>query len=190
MTDMLSRLQQRLGRCADCCEHWQRQAVGLLVAMTLALILLNVITRSLQMALFWVDEAAVYCMIWAFMLGAAVTVRSREGIAVNLVNDALGQRGQLRLRLLADLLVLCFTAILLACNWLWFDPGLLLAVEFDGAEFIRRSFNFVYRDPTSTLGISKFWIWLIMPVMALSLLLYSLANSLDSLVALQRERAS
>ena len=57
----------------DSLRVWQEKLVGALVAATVALILLNVVTRSVQFALFWVDELAVYCMIWAFMFGAATT---------------------------------------------------------------------------------------------------------------------
>ena len=170
---------------ADGVLEWQRRAVGLLVAITVGLILLNVVTRSLQMALFWVDELAVYTMIWAFMLGAAATVRTREGIAVELLRSWLGERNRRRLRLVNDLLVLCFAVVLLICNWLWFDPVLLLSVKFEMAEFIRQSFNFVYRDPTSTLGIAKAWVWAVMPLMAVSLFLFSVANCLDSVTALR-----
>lgn len=163
--------------------HWQRNVVGTLVAFTVVLILLNVVTRAFNVALFWVDELAIYSMIWAFMLGAAATVRGRQGIAVTLAQDYASPRARTWLALTSDSFVLLFSLSLVALNWLWFDPLLLYAVDFDIAAFIKASFNFVYKEQTSTLGIAKWWVWLIMPLMAVLMSLHALANWLDSLVA-------
>lgn len=173
-----------LSRCADRWCAYLRIACGALVAITTALILLNVLTRALQMALFWVDELAVYCMVWAALLGAATTVRRREAIAVGLVPPLLRPPARRALRVFGDSAVLVFAAVLTITCWLWFDPPLLLASGFDIDAFISASYNFVYRDPTHTLGIRRFWLWLVMPLTALSLSLFALANLAESLRAL------
>ena len=94
MSDARSRSQRILiacrtilGKSADRLLDWQRNFVGALVVITVCLILLNVVTRALNVALFWVDELAIDAMVWAFMLGAAATVRPRQGIAIALVRD-------------------------------------------------------------------------------------------------------
>ena len=147
------------------------------------LILLNVVTRALNVALFWVDELAIYAMIWAFMLGAAATVRTRQGIAIALVRDYLDPRGRAWLALVSDTFVVLFSLSLVAFNWLWFDPLLLYAVDFEIPEFIRASFNFIYKEQTATLGIAKWWVWLIMPLMAILMSWHAVANWIDSLHA-------
>ncbi len=169
-----------LGRMADAwCRVLHCCAAGLLGATAL-LILLNVITRSLGSALFWVDELAVYCMIWSALLGAVTTVRRREAIALRLLPSLLGARWRRGLHYLADTAVLAFALVMVATCWLWFDLPLLISVGFDVDAFIRASYNFIYRDPTHTLGIGRIWPWLVMPIMALSLLLFSLANLLEN----------
>jgi len=150
------------------------------VSATVVLILLNVVTRALSVALFWVDELAVYTMIWAFMLGAAATVRTRQGVAITLARDYLSPRARAWLALAGDTIVALFSVSLIAFNWLWFDPLLLVAVDFDMPAFVRASFNFIYREQTSTLGIAKWWVWLIMPLMAALMSWHACANWLDS----------
>ncbi len=164
--------------------HWQRHVVGALVAFTVFLILLNVVTRAGNVALFWVDELAVYSMIWAFMLGAAATVRTRQGIVITLVGDYVSPGARAWLALTGDTFVVWFSLSLVAFNWLWFDPLLLYAVDFEIPEFIRASFNFIYQEQTTTLGIAKWWVWLVMPLMAVLMSLHAFANWLDSLEAL------
>ena len=168
--------------------QWQRNVVGALVVFTVLLILLNVVTRALNVALFWVDELAVYSMIWAFMLGAAATVRGRQGIAITLAHDYASPRARAWLALTGDSVVLLFSFSLVAFNWLWFDPLLLYTVDFEIPAFIKASFNFVYKEQTSTLGIAKWWVWLIMPLMAVLMSLHAFANWLDSLVSHREQR--
>jgi len=185
---VLTACQSALGKSADKLMHWQRNLVGALVAFTVLLILLNVVTRALNVALFWVDELAIYSMIWAFMLGAAATVRGREGIAISLAHDYASPRARAWLGLTSDSFVLLFSLSLVAFNWLWFDPLLLYSVDFEIPAFIKASFNFVYKEQTSTLGIAKWWVWLIMPLMAGLMSLHALANWLDSLVSHREQR--
>ena len=168
---------------ADKLLSLQKTLIGCLLALTVLLILLNVATRAFSIALFWVDELAIYSMIWAFMLGAACTVRTREGIEVTLVRDVSSTILRRNLTILSDCLTLVCSVILLITCWRWFDLLLLYETGFDLGSFVRKSFNFVYREPTSTLGIAKFWVWLIMPVMGVSLFLFSIANLLDSVAA-------
>jgi TRAP-type C4-dicarboxylate transport system permease small subunit len=180
---LINNLKEKLIATADKLLAIEKWLVGVFVAATVCLILLNVVTRSFAFALFWVDELAIYTMIWAFMLGAACTIRTREGIAVTLLRDLASTRVKYCLIVLGDVLTLLFSALSLVACWLWFDPQLLYSTGFDVSSFIQQSFNFIYREPTSTLGIAKFWVWMIMPIMAVSLFIFSLANLTDSLKA-------
>ena len=146
--------------------------------------MLNVVTRASNVALFWVDELAIDTAVWAFMLGAAASVRGRQATAITLVQDYSSPQVRAWLTLIRDTLILAFGVSLLVFSWLWFDPRLLYATGFDVTEFIQASFNFVYREQTSTLGIAKWWVWLIMPVMAVLVCLHAAANWLESLEAL------
>lgn len=184
---MSGRLLTAFRAGADRVLRWQRNAVGVLVVVTVALILLNVVTRALTIALFWVDELAVYTMIWAFMLGAAATVRTRQGIAVTLARDYASPKARAWLAVTADTIVVLFALSLIVLNWIWFDPALLYDVDFEIREFVRQSFNFVYKEQTTTLGVPKWWVWSVMPLMAALTSIHALANWLDSLTRLITE---
>ncbi|MEM6847141.1 MAG: TRAP transporter small permease subunit, partial [Pseudomonadota bacterium] len=155
-----------------------------LIALTLAvtvLILLNVVTRSTGMALFWVDEAAIYTMIWAVFVGASMQVRLRAAISVDLVPMALGDTAKRVLGFMVDLLVLSFALTLIWLSFIWYDPIGLAQAGFDFGAFAGATFNFIYDEPTVTVGIPKFLIWLIMPILGLTLTVHSFANLADRL---------
>ena len=50
---------------------------ALLAAGVTLLILLNVVTRNIGAALFWVDELAIYAMVWMTFLGASAALVAR-----------------------------------------------------------------------------------------------------------------
>ena len=77
-----------LSRISNLWLELEKKIVTLLAAALLLLILLNIVTRELQAALFWVDELAVYTMIWMAFIGASVMVRMRSGVAVTIVAPA------------------------------------------------------------------------------------------------------
>ncbi len=145
------------------------------------LILLNVVTRSLSMSIFWVDELAIYAMIWMMMVGASVKIRMRKGIAVTLAQNYLSERVAAPLRIAVDVVIFLFSITLVVLCWLWFDPLQLATVGFDIQLFAAKSFNFIYQEPTNTIGIPKFLVWLIMPFVALTMTLHSSVNLLERL---------
>ncbi|HUF73190.1 MAG TPA: TRAP transporter small permease subunit [Gammaproteobacteria bacterium] len=147
-----------------------------LVAALLSLILLNIVTRELQAALFWVDELAIYTMVWMAFVGASAMVRMRAGVAVTIVVDLLPPVLQRGLARLVDAIVLVFAITLLVLCWLWYDPIALARSGFDFERFAESTFKFIYSEPTSTIGIPKFWVWLAVPVMAIGMTIHALAN--------------
>lgn len=154
----------------------EKGALILLAAAVTGLILINVATRSLNMAIYWIDELAIYAMIWMVMIGASVTIRQRKGIAVTLAEAFVGPRINAVFRFVVDLLILLFAAALLALCWLWYAPLDLAAAGFDAEAFSAESFNFIYQEPTNTIGIPKYLVWLVMPLTAASMLLHAAAN--------------
>lgn len=165
-----------LRRCSAGLLRIEKGALIFLAAAVSGLILVNVATRSLDRAIYWIDELAIYVMIWMVMIGASVTIRQRKGIAVTLAEAFVSPRINATLRFLVDLLILLFAAALLALCWLWYDPLALAAAGFDLEAFSAESFNFIYQEPTNTIGIPKYLIWLVMPLTATSMLLHAAAN--------------
>ncbi len=151
----------------------------ILAASVTGLILLNVVTRSLDYALYWVDELAIYAMIWMVMIGASMMVRLRKGIAVTLLDGVLAASMRKGLSTMVDLVVFLFAASLIWLSFLWYDPVSLIRFGFDFQAFSAETFNFIYEEPTTTLGIRKYWVWLVMPITAVTMALHALVNLLE-----------
>ncbi|QTF92169.1 MAG: TRAP transporter small permease, partial [Halomonas sp. BM-2019] len=79
-------------------------------------------------------------------------------------------------------------ALLWLC-WRWYQPLALWQAGFDIQTFQGETFNFIYVENTSTLGIKKFWAWLILPWFAASLLLHGLVNLGQALLKPRRPTA-
>lgn len=166
---------------SDLIGRGERMALRVLVLVLPLMILVNVAGRALKMPIFWLDEMAVLTMVWLAMLGLSVTLQTRDAVAVTLLTDAVPHGVSKWLRRTADLVVLGFAVALLVLCYLWFDPLTLWRHGFDFGAFSAESFNFIYQEPTATLGVPKFWFWLILPIVAFTSSIHALANLIDSL---------
>lgn len=140
------------------------------------LILLNVVTRAMGIALFWVDELAIYVMIWMTLLTASAAVAYKNAVAVTILVDAVPLRVARALMKLVDLLVFALAVLILWFCWRWFLPLDFARTGFDVQAFQGETFNFIYSEVTNTLGIRKVWVWLIMWIFSFGFVLHSLSN--------------
>lgn len=146
-----------------------------------ALIMLNVVTRYSGMPLYWVDEAAVYTVVWLTFIGASVMTRLRMDFAVTMLTDKLSTRNAQRAKVVATGGVLFFSVALLAMCWLWMDPIGIASKGFDAKEYAAESFNFLYTEHTQTLEWPVWVLQLILPIFALCMTLHALANLLEDM---------
>jgi len=170
---------RRLSALSNAILGLEKRAITLLAGLLVLLILLNIVTRSAGTAIFWVDELAVYTMVWMVLVGASVMVRMRLGIAVTLVTDLLPRGPKRAVARLVDVVMLGFALTLLVLSWLWYEPLALARAGFDLDRFALETFKFIYTEPTSTIGIPKFWVWLAVPVMSIGLTVHCVANLLE-----------
>lgn len=171
---MIQALSDLLGRV-------ESAAVRVLVVLLPLMILVNVAARAFKAPIFWLDELAVLTMVWLAMLGLSVTLKHREAVAVTLLTDAVPAPVRKALRVASDLVVLAFAVIFLILCYRWFDPLGVIDAGFDLEAFSANAFNYMYQEPTATLGIAKFWFWLIMPVVAFTASVHGLANLVNTL---------
>jgi TRAP-type C4-dicarboxylate transport system permease small subunit len=167
-------LSDRIGRC-------ERAFARALVLALPLMILANVAGRALRSPIYWVDELAVLCMVWLTMIGLSLIIRTRDAVAVTMLLDALPAHSLKPMRVAVDVITLGFALALLYLCYLWFDPVLLVRVGFDAEAFAADSFNFMYDEPTATLGVKKVWFWLIVPLAAFTTSVHALANLLKTL---------
>ncbi|MCU5784727.1 tripartite ATP-independent periplasmic transporter DctQ [Alcanivorax balearicus MACL04] len=173
---MIQALSDFLGRL-------ERAVLRALVVLIPVMVLVNVAARAFRAPIFWLDELAVLTMVWLAMIGLSVTLKHRDAVAVTLLTDAVPAAARKGLRLASDLVVLAFAVIFFILCYRWFDPIGLVNSGFDLEAFAAETFNYMYQEPTATLGMAKFWFWLIMPVVAFTASVHALANLLATLRA-------
>ncbi|WP_420547946.1 TRAP transporter small permease [Curvivirga sp.] len=170
-----------LSRFSNLLVSFETMILKCLMAGVLGLILLNVVTRSMSYAIYWVDEAAIYCMIWLVFVGSSVGIRKRQRIAVTLLFDAVPEKIRQILDIIIDGIIVIFAAFFIWVTWIWYDPLVLAEVGFNTESFAEETFNFIYDEPTNTVGIRKFWIWLILPVFGVTIFIHGLTNFYETL---------
>lgn len=149
---------------------------ALLVVCVTILILLNVVTRNIGQALFWVDELAIYAMVWLTFLGASAALHHRTSVSITLVSEAISPSARHLIRKTVDVIILAFSLAMLWFCWRWFLPADLVRAGFDIMKFQGNTFNFIYAEPTLTLGVPKYFFWLVMWLFSLGATLHSAAH--------------
>jgi len=124
----------------------------------------NVVARyGANMPIQWAEELARYAFIWLVFVGAAVCTKRGRHIAVDAAVNLLPAAGQAWCRVLVDVAVLSLMAILI-----WY--GMVLTVS--------------ATQKTSTLNIPTYWIYVVIPLSALSVGARTLAELKRNLRAL------
>ncbi|WP_211299356.1 TRAP transporter small permease [Pukyongiella litopenaei] len=146
-----------------------------MIFAVLALLLANVVSRAFGRPLIWTDELAVYLMVVGAFSGASLGIAKRHHLAVTLLADRLGPAARTNLLRVVDAVLLAILLVFGMTLWNWFDPPGVMAAE-NMSDYARESFNFLYQEPTTTLGIRKLWFWLIMPLFCVAGLIHVLAR--------------
>jgi TRAP-type C4-dicarboxylate transport system permease small subunit len=166
----------------------EHRAIQGLMFLLSALILLNVATRYAGRPIYWIDESAVYSVVWLTFIGASAMTRMRLDFAVTMLTERFSERGAAIFRIIATLGVLLFGIGLLVMCWLWLDPVGIAQAGFDAREYAGQSFNFIYTERTQTLNWPTWVIYLIMPLFALSMSLHALANLFEDLGLVEKQK--
>lgn len=159
----------------------ERFAIAGFMFLLTGLILLNVVTRYAGVSLYWVDESAIYSVVFLTFLGASAMTRLRLDFAVTLLTDRFSTRGVRIAKAMATSIVLLFGLALLWLCMLWLDPLGMARAGFDARELAAKTFNFIYTERTQTLGWPVWALYMIMPVFALSMTIHSAANLVENL---------
>ena len=159
----------------------ERWALIALMGVIALLILLNVATRYSGMPIYWVDEAAVYLVVWLCFIGASAMTRLRLDFAVTLLTDAIGDRYARRLKVVATLGVLIFGCAMIAMCWLWLDPIGIASFGFDAKAYAGESFNFLYTERTQTLNWPTWIVQIVIALFSVSFTIHALANLVEDM---------
>jgi len=166
----------------------ERLLILVLMGVLIGLVLLNVVTRYAGAPIYWVDEAAVYTVVWLTFVGGSAMCRLRMDFAVTLLSERLGPAMARRFKLAAGASVLLFGLALLAMCWIWMDPLGIAAHGFDAREYAGQSFNFLYTERTQTLNWPTWVLMLVLPMFSLTLCLHATANLIEDIGWHERRR--
>lgn len=164
----------------------ERHLLTALMALLMVLILLNVVTRYSGMPIYWIDEAAVYTVVWLTFVGASVMTRLRMDFAVTMLTDQLGARAAKAIKGVATACVLLFGAAMLWMCWQWMDPVGIARYGFDAKEYAAESFNFLYTERTQTLNWPTWVLQLILPIFSATFSVHALASLLEDMGCAER----
>lgn len=157
----------------------ERHAITVLMGALVLLILLNVVTRYSGVPIYWVDEAAVYTVVWLTFIGASAMTRLRLDFSVAMLTEKLGVRAARVCKVVSTLGVLTFGIALSVMCWLWMDPVGIVRAGFDAREYAAESFNFLYTERTQTLNWPTWIVMLVMPLFAITFSIHALANLME-----------
>ena len=90
----------------------ERALIILLVAMAVAVFLQVLFRYLLHLPLFWTEEFARYCLVWASLLGAAVALKRGEHIAVTFFLDSFPKSVARTLTMVAQISVLLILTVM------------------------------------------------------------------------------
>lgn len=164
----------------------ERIAVIGLMGLVTGLILLNVVTRYAGVPIYWIDESAIYAVVWLTFVGASAMTRLRLDFSVGLLTERLPPVGVKVARAIATAFTVLFGLSLAYMCWLWMDPVGIAAAGFDAKAFAGATFNFLYTEHTQTLNWPTWVVSLVIPIFAVSITVHGLANLVEDLEFLPR----
>ncbi|GEL77736.1 TRAP transporter small permease [Tenuibacillus multivorans] len=120
-------------------------------------ILIQITTRHLEIAVIWTEEVATHSFIWSVFMGAAVMVNRREHFSFDYLTKKLKGRKQATLNIIIDITLIAF-------NVLIFNYGIKVVEQF-------WNYNWVSM-PDLKMG----YVWIAIPIMAGTMIIYSLSH--------------
>lgn len=158
----------------------EKGLVGGLSALMFVLVVIGMFARYLGHAIYWIDEAAVFAMVAMSFFGASLVTRLKQEFAITLLIEYLPARLAWIARLLIAAIGLIFAAILILLSWWMWDPITLAKMSFDVERFSRATFNFIYTETTTTLGLPKFLFLLVLPIYSVFLIIHTAVNVIEA----------
>ena len=102
-----------MARISDFLNHICELALIILLGAMAVVVFLQVLFRYvLHLPLFWTEEFARYCLVWASLLGAAVALKRGEHIAVTFFLDNFPKRAAGVLTRVAQISILLILAVM------------------------------------------------------------------------------
>ena len=164
----------------------EHAAIKGFMALLFLLVMLNVVTRYAGAPIYWVDESAIYSVVWLTFIGASAMTRMRLDFAMTLLTEHLSERAAKGAKVISTAIIVLFGLLLAWMCWTWMDPIGIAQAGFNAKDYAGRSFNFLYTERTQTLNWPTWILYLTIPVFALSIIIHGLANFMEDLGLVER----
>ncbi|MDQ0160463.1 TRAP transporter small permease [Alkalibacillus salilacus] len=130
-------------------------ALGLFfLTVFFVVILFQIATRHLGISIIWTEEVATYSFIWSVLMGAAIMVNRREHFNFDVIQKKLKGKMKLGLNLFNDAVLIVFNIALLSY----------------GIDVVNQFWDYTW---TSLPDMKMGYIWIAVPIMAATMILYS-----------------
>lgn len=129
--------------------------------------ILQIITRYMGLSVLWTEELANYTFIWAIFMGAALMVNHREHFTFDMLKLKLSRKNNLYLNIFIDALLVVFN----------------LYITMYGFQLLQHFWNYTWETvPAFKMG----FVWLSVPVMSVTMVLYSVNHIINSIGSLKK----
>lgn len=129
-------------------------------------IMIQIATRHLGISVIWTEEVANYSFIWAVFMGAAVMLNRRDHFSFDLLQRKLKNKPKTSLYIFNDLVLLLFN----------------IAILIYGLQVVERFWNYNW---TALPQLKMGYVWISIPIMAGTMILYTVAHLVGHLKALK-----
>jgi TRAP-type C4-dicarboxylate transport system permease small subunit len=109
----------------------------------------------------WAEEFSRYAFIWLVFVAAVVATVHKKHILINIAVIYLPQKGQTACRALVELVTLVLMAIMVYYGWVMVKAA---------------------TQPTATLGIPQYWVYMAVPVSGLLIFYHTLMDLTSDLL--------
>lgn len=157
----------------------EMRATTVLMALILCVIVTNVVTRLMHIPLYWIDELAVFTMVWLTFVGTSAMTRLKLNFSIDVLPSPEKIPAIKYVHGLAMFMSMVLGLVLLWMSWVWLDPVGIIAAGFDAQKFAGQTFNFLYLEYTQTLEWPRWAVMLIVPIFSITLAIHSAANVLE-----------
>ena len=136
--------------------------IGVLNAILLVVVSLQVISRSLYISIAWTEEIAMFILCYLVFLGAAIGVKNNEHFCITVVSTKLPRRYSKYLSVGIQIVVI---ALLVLMGW-------------SGILFFQAGMRAIF----PVTHMVKGWLFIIMPISVLIMLFYAIVNLIKTLL--------
>lgn len=133
-------------------------------------ILIQIVTRYLGVSVIWTEEVANYSFVWAIFMGAAVMVNRREHFSFDFLTQKLEGKKRAGLLLVIDSIVAVFAFF----------------ITIYGFEAVTTFWDYNWLTlPDFKMG----YIWSAIPVMGITMMIYSIHHIVNHIIVLKKKEA-